>query len=264
MAKIITVANQKGGIGKTTTCVNLGIGLARQNKKVLLIDSDAQGSLTASLGWRDTDKLPVTLATVMNKILQDVPVTDNREGILKHGEGVYLLPGNIELSAVEMSLVTAMSRETILKQYIGAIKQEYDYIIIDTCPSLGMLTINALAAADSLIIPVTPKYLDVKGLELLLKTVAKINRQINSNLTIEGILITMADIRTNYSRDIITLLEDTYKEKIKIFNNIIPLSVRASEISVEGVSIYAYDPNGKVASAYEEFTREVMNSEEKN
>jgi len=262
MAKIITVANQKGGVGKTTTCVNLGIGLVKQNKKVLLIDSDAQGSLTASLGWRDSDNISVTLATVMNKILQDIPV-DNIEGILHHNEGVSLLPGNIELSAVEMTLVTAMSRETILKQYIEAIKHEYDYIIIDTCPSLGMLTINALAAADTLIIPVTPKYLDVKGLELLLKTVAKINRQINPNLSIEGILITMADTRTTYSRDIIALLENTYKEKIKIFDSIIPLSVRASEISVEGVSIYAHDPNGKVALAYKEFTREVLHNEKK-
>ena len=262
MAKIITVANQKGGVGKTTTSVNLGIGLARHNKKVLLIDSDAQGSLTASLGWRDTDKIPVTLATIINKILQEISV-DKKEGILQHKEGVYVLPGNVELSAVEMSLVTAMSRETILKQYIDSIRQEYDYIIIDTCPSLGMLTINALAAADRVIIPVTPKYLDVKGLELLLKTVAKVNRQINPNLKIEGILITMADTRTTYSKDIITLLEDTYKEKIKIFSNIIPLSVRASEISVEGISIYSHDPNGKVALAYEEFTKEVMNSEKK-
>jgi chromosome partitioning protein len=262
MAKIITIANQKGGVGKTTTCVNLGIGLVKQNKKVLLIDSDAQGSLTASLGWREAEKLTVTLATIMSKILQDMPV-EIGEGILQHGEGVYVLPGNIELSAVEMSLVTAMSRETILKQYIDIIKQEYDYIIIDTCPSLGMIAINALAAADKLIIPVTPKYLDVKGLELLLKTVAKINRQINPALEIEGILIAMADTRTNYSRDIIELLENTYKEKIKIFSSIIPQSVRASEISVEGVSIYTHDPNGKVASEYEKFTREVLNSEEK-
>jgi len=257
MSKVIVIANQKGGVGKTTTSVNLGIGLVRKNKKVLLIDSDAQGSLTASLGWRDSDKLPVTLATIMNKILQDMPM-DSNEGILCHNEGIFLLPGSIELSAVEMTLVTAMSRETILKQYVETIKQNYDYIIIDTCPSLGMLTINALAAADTLIIPVTPKYLDVKGLELLLKTIAKVNRQINPNLSIEGILITMADTRTTYSRDIITLLENTYKEKVKIFDSIIPLSVRASEISAEGISIYAYDPDGKVALAYEEFTREVL------
>jgi len=262
MARVITIANQKGGVGKTTTCVNLGIGLAQQNKKVLLIDSDAQGSLTASLGWRDTERLKVTLATVMNKILQDISVNGS-EGILKHSEGVALLPGNIELSAVEMTLVTAMSRETILKQHIDAIKQDYDYIIIDTCPSLGMLTINALAAADTLIIPVTPKYLDIKGLELLLKTVAKVNRQINPALKIEGILITMADTRTTYSRDIIMLLENTYKEKVKIFDSIIPLSVRASEISVDGVSIYAHDPHGKAALAYEEFTREVLDNEKK-
>ena len=260
MGKVIILANQKGGCCKTSTSVNLGVGLARKGKKVLLIDADPQGSLTTSLGWREADRLTVTLAAVMNKILQDIE-TESGEGILRHSEGVYLLPGNTELSAVELSLVTAMSRETVLKQYIETVRQEYDYIIIDTSPSLGMLTINALAAADRVIIPVTPKYLDVKGLELLLKTIAKVNRHINPGLQIGGILITMADTRTNYSKEIISLLKDTYEGKIKIFKNIIPQSVRASEISAEGVSIYAHDPNGKVALEYEGFTREVLNSE---
>ena len=260
MAKVIAVANQKGGVGKTTTSVNLGIGLAKQGKKVLAIDSDPQGSLTASLGWREPNKLTSTLSTVMTKILQEIPV-DNREGILKHNEGVDILPANIELSGIEMTLVTAMSRETILKQYIDILSDDYDYIILDTCPSLGMLTLNALSAANSVIIPVQAQYLSLKGLEQLLQTIAKVKRKINPNLTIEGILITMTDTRTNYNKDIITLLSETYKDKIRIFCNNIPQSVRASEISVDGVSIYTHAPNSKVALAYESLTREVLNCE---
>ena len=260
MAKVIAIANQKGGVGKTTTSVNLSIGLVRQGKKVLAIDSDPQGSLTTSLGWRQPDKLTVTLATIMENIMRDIPV-NFKDGILRHEEGLEILSANIHLSGVEISLVTAMSRETILKQYIETIIHEYDYIIIDTCPSLGMLTLNSFAAANSVIIPVQAQYLSLKGLELLLQTIAKVKRQINPSLMIEGILVTMTDARTNYNKDIITLLESSYKEKIKIFCNKIPQSVRVSETSVEGVSIYAHDPSGKAASAYEALTTEVLSHE---
>ena len=260
MARVISISNQKGGVGKTTTCANLGIGLARNGKKVLVVDADAQGSLTASLGYRQPDKLSVTLTTVMLKVMNDMAI-DPKEGILHHDEGIDLLPANIELSGIEVSLVNAISRETILRRYIDTVKHEYDYILIDCMPSLGMMTINALAAADSVIIPVQAQYLSVKGLERLLHSIAKVQRQINTTLSISGILITMVDNRTNYAKGIISLLKGAYNGKLNIFSNDIPLSVRASEISVEGTSIYVHDPNGKVAQAYDSLTKEVLSYE---
>ena len=257
---IVAVANQKGGVGKTTTCANLGIGLARIGKKVLLVDTDPQGSLSISLGYPQPDQLPVTLATMMGKVLSDIPISP-QEGILHHAEGIDLMPANIELSGIEVSLVNAMSRESILKQYLDSVKRQYDYVLLDCMPSLGMLTINALAAADSILIPVQAQYLPVKGLEQLLQTINKVRRQINPKLRIDGILLTMVDNRTNYAKEISALLRDTYGGKIKVFTTDIPHSVRAAEISAEGKSIYAHDPNGKVAVAYQELTKEMLQIE---
>ena len=151
--EIIAIANQKGGVGKTTTCANLGIGLAQAGKKVLLVDSDPQGSLSISLGYSQPDKLSFTLSDAMARILTDQPIAPG-EGVLHHSEGVDLLPANIELSGMEVSLVNAMSRETILRQYLDTVKGQYDHVLIDCQPSLGMLTVNALAAADRVLIPV--------------------------------------------------------------------------------------------------------------
>ena len=259
---VIALVNQKGGTGKTQSTENLGIGLANEGKKVLLVDMDPQGSLTISLGHPRADELPVTVADIMAKVLQEQPIEPG-EGIIHHPEGVDLMPANISLSGMEVSLVNVMSREKVLKDYIDSVKQNYDYVLIDCMPSLGMLTVNALAAADKLVIPVQAQYLSAKGLEQLLQTVNKVRRQINPKLKIDGILLTMVDNRTNYAKDISNLIRDTYGSKLKVYSTEIPHSVRAAEISAEGKSIFAHDPKGKVAEAYKKLTKEVLKNEER-
>jgi chromosome partitioning protein len=261
-ATVIACVNQKGGTGKTTTCVNLGIGLAMERKKVLLVDFDPQASLTIGLGYPQPEDLPVTVTDMMKKVVEDAAISPG-EGILHHEEGIDLMPSSIELSGMEVSLVNAISRETVLKEYLESVKREYDFILLDCSPSLGMLTINAMAAADTLLIPVQASYLPAKGLEQLLQTVHKVRRQINPKLKIEGILLTMVDTRTNDAKEISELIRNAYGERIKVYAAGIPRSVRVSETSKEGNSIFRHDPGGKAAQAYRELTKEVVRDAEK-
>ena len=254
---VIAVANQKGGVGKTTTTFNLGVGLVRAGERVLLIDADPQGSLSISMGFKRPDQLPFTLPDALKCVCRGelIPLGT---GILHHPDGIDLMPSNIELSAMEVSMVNVMSRETILKRYIDQVKGEYTKVLIDCPPSLNLLTINCLAAADCVLIPVQSEYLPIKGLEQLIGTIKNVRRIINPQIVIEGVVLTMVNPRTIFCREASAAVRNSFGSKITIFNADIPHSVRAKECCAEGVSIFTYDPNGKVAAAYEKLAREVM------
>ena len=260
MCKIIAVAMQKGGCSKSSVSLNLGIGLAREGKKVLLIDNDALGSLTASLGFEDPDGMTDTLASIMMNIINEEEM-ESGYGIIHQKENIDLIPANIELSGLEVLLANVMSRENIMKEYLDTIKNEYDYVLIDCAPSLGMLTINALVAANTVLIPVQAAYLPVKGLQQLIKTISMVKKRLNKRLKIEGIVLTMVDFRTNYAKDISAKLKEAYGSTVGVFETYIPMSVKAAECSSEGVSIYVHEPKGKVADAYRRLTQEVLSHE---
>lgn len=218
MSKVIAIANQKGGVGKTTTAINLGIGLVKKGKRVLLIDLDPQGNATQGLGF-DADSLDVTVTTVLRKMISKDYLFTKDYGILEHSEGIELLPSNIELSVLETELISLLfKREKVLQTYINMIRDEYDYIVIDCMPSLNLITINALVAADSVIIPLHAQYYSVRGLEQLLQTIGSIRENgLNSELKIEGILYTCVNDRTTSFRDVKEIIDQAYGESIRIF-----------------------------------------------
>lgn len=256
MTKVIAIANQKGGVGKTSTAVNLGAGLKRQGHDVLLIDLDAQANLTMALGFQNPDEMKYTISDVLQKAVHEETI-DPAEGILTTEEGIDLMPSNIQLSGYEASLVNEYGREAMLKQYVDAVKLNYDYIIIDCQPSLNILTVNALTAADTVLIPTQPQYFSTAGLQMFFQTVGKVQRKINPNLRIEGVLVTMMDKRPNFTKDLVARLREAYGSQVKVFDAEIPTSIRMTESGAYGKSIFAYDPKGKVAEAYDQLAKEV-------
>jgi chromosome partitioning protein len=263
MSITFSVSNQKGGCGKSTLCLNLGASLARMGYKILIIDCDPQGNATMALGCPQPDELPVTLPHIMQDIidaggkLENTKLLQKREYILS-SQGMDFVPSSIDLTGIENILINTMSRENILKKFINYIKDDYDVILLDCMPSLNFITLNALNAADRVLIPMQPQFFSAKGLELLLTTIANVKENLNPDLIIEGALFTMFDSRLNFHKEVLDIITTTYGKYFRIFDTKIPVSVRVTETQARAQSIFDHDPNGRIAQSYNAFARELI------
>jgi chromosome partitioning protein len=259
---VIAISNQKGGVGKTTTTLSLGVALSKLGKKVLLLDADPQGDLTICMGYyeqeieKKSQEKMKTIATLIGSYINDIPL-DINDVILHHEENIDLIPSNLDLSAMEIPLLNAMNREVVIKNCLKGIKDKYDYILIDCMPSLGMITINALAAADKVVIPVQTQYLSLKSVSQLMDTVSRVKNHINPKLEVGGILLTLYDNRTNLSQEIKDEIKNGYGKKIKVYKSAIPVGVKVAKSTSAGKSIFSYDKNSRGADAYYQFAKEV-------
>lgn len=259
MTNITAIVNQKGGVGKTTTTANLGVALAQKGDRVLLVDLDPQSNLTSLFGY-DPDSLELTVGDCMQAAMDGKVYIPFEAAVLHHADGVDILPSNIVLAGYETSMINAIGRESILKNTLEYIEGSYDRILIDCAPTLGQLSINALCAANKLIVPVQSQILALRGLEQLLGTVSRVRRGLNPTLEVEGILLTMTT-HTSLSHLVEDSLRNAYGEGLKIFNTAIPTSVRAAELASVGHSIFAHDRRGKVSEAYAALAVEIKNAE---
>ena len=266
MCKIISIINQKGGVGKTTTCINLAVSLVKMGKKVLVVDLDSQANLTMGMGFANPDEITIKLADLLQfeiskrTTVQKTDVYSEQDGFILSAHGVDFVPSSLDLVGLEITLMNTIGREKVLKSFLEQFRANYDFVLIDCLPSLGIFTVNALTASEEIIIPVQAHYFGAKGVEALLQSVVSVQTYLNPSLKVLGILITMLDGRSVFQKEVGQIVSTSFGDYTKIFNTTIPLSVEVSKQQSQGLPIVNIK-NNKVSEAYSNFAKEVLNCE---